>query len=200
MLPNAAPPFSNNVIDAMYVDFGEHAWILNHLPVELTVHDEALVASLMPATDGRYTTLQSLAQSQQIAEAAGDKAASEQGTGRQLLVSGRPARTPAFLKKAGSYRRPPLHIVPSTVTGQVRVQDNRTDNHPVLDRTLTLLELKRCQVCVCRIGFCFLCVCCMFSCVCSFRVNFLVHEPVLGFRTLPHTATPNFPVLYIPDV
>lgn len=134
----------------MCVDFSEHVWIFNHLPVELTVNEEALVASMMPSTQCCYTTLESLAMSQQVAEAAGARAASEQGTGRQLLVSGRHARTHAFLKTASSYRRPPLHTVPATVTGKPRVQAHSTDNHPVLDRTLTLLELKRCQVCVCR--------------------------------------------------
>lgn len=127
--------------------FERQQWIFNHVPVELSLHDEALIASMSPVCDRNFTTLQALTKSKQAAQAAGRKAATQAQEGVQLLVSGRPARTHAFAKKPHAYRRPELHAVPSTVTGQVRLQVNSTDSHPVLDRTLTLLELKRCQVC-----------------------------------------------------
>eukprot|EP00892_Ulva_mutabilis_P006754 jgi/Ulvmu1/4450/UM002_0175.1 len=119
-------------------------WVMNHIPVHLTMHDESVIAS-MPPWRPDFRSLHSLTASMESSTHTASARAAPHKPCTQLLPSGRPARTPAFLKSANSYRRAHLHSVPATVTTVPRVQTNATDAHPVLDRTLSVLELKRCQ-------------------------------------------------------
>ena len=71
----------------------------------------------------------------------------------QILPTGGPARMPCYVREGlrsrekRAYSRAQVDTLAFALTGCQRFQQQKYDVHPVADRTLTVLEAKRLQVC-----------------------------------------------------